>query len=819
MNSPRLTGAPLPTATKDRVFFTKQECENRIGIETPENIALHFGKIYNPRTKNWILKSHYIAKRIIDDCLIHDVGSAIRTKTPNKFNTYENVKNWTDMVNNGNIINPKSNKQLGSVFCKTYMDIYTIAFKILRKKHNDKYILDNKLLPEFLLFNNTLNLHYAYFNSINKYKGVIEDESYHLHLDMCDVFIKSNITGFTITTLHNIMNSSPTDYPYIVNSENIIEKKLIKSLILNKNTIQIYGIESLINILLKNPNLITKDHYSDNGIYKDLVNKDYCIDKLIEILKSTPGTEKIYENIKNIRKINEFYENYYLSPDINNNPSIKVNEYILTESRLSDTLNGKCLSDLIKNIKLWQNFTTDLHMLWSNGENIINNPNNISFEIKEDPVDKYFEKYETKLQQLRVPKFSKLIDLDTFIPIKETSFLNDAQYNNFIEEKNIKQDTYNKNKKEYEKAYDIYEVKKSKGTLKESDIEPLPPQRPIIKLPNNSNYILGTREPTHISDDLYNEFKEIYHENRTSINEFNKIKNLGYLDLVKSETNKSPTREIINYARDNILFSMTREQISDNILLDEYDESPDGTKCSEDIDILTNDEFGNINYPFAKLQLIVRLNFSNPDKTECLYAPKIYNYLVNCLNNHKSFVNPLNKIKYTEEHITNIMDVMRIVDPNIERPYYLKPVNDTKLYIDYENIKTNGKDFFNISIYRKFGNLIFTIYELCSIPAFIESTGDWGTNSNDLTSTVMLFKIYKLFNEGKLLSNYMPPYHNIRSDGRLSIINLGIHFNNFKKPGKWLYKLNNTKEKYINKTNKELIDMFKHYAEEVNNYS
>ena len=130
MNSPRLTGAPLPTATKDRVFFTKQECENRIGIETPENIALHFGKIYNPRTKNWILKSHYIAKRIIDDCLIHDVGSAIRTKTPNKFNTYENVKNWTDMVNNGNIINPKSNKQLGSVFCKTYMDIDTIALKI-----------------------------------------------------------------------------------------------------------------------------------------------------------------------------------------------------------------------------------------------------------------------------------------------------------------------------------------------------------------------------------------------------------------------------------------------------------------------------------------------------------------------------------------------------------------------------------------------------------------------------------------------------------------------------------------------------------------
>ena len=467
MNSPRLTTTPIPT--KDRVFFTKNECENRIKVETPENIALNLGKIYNPRTKNWIFKTHYISKRIIDDCLTHDVGSAIRTKTPTKFNSCENVKNWTDMVNNGNIINPISNKPFGSVFCKIYMDIYTKAFKILRKKYDDKYILDNKLLPEFLLFNNTLNLHYAYFIKINKYKGIIDDKSYHLHLDMCEIFTELNI--FIPSTLYNIMNSSPTDYPYIVNSvnysliykKNDIEKRLINSLKLNKDDLQTNGIQVLINILINNSDLITKDHYSENGIYKNLVNIDYCLDILIDILKNflyIQGKDKKISYIKNIRKISEFYENYYLSSDINNNPGIKVKKYILTESRLPDTLIGKCLSDLKKNIIFWDKFTIDIYMLWSNTENIINNPNNISFEIKEDPVDKYFEKYETKLQQLRVPKFSKLIDLDTFIPSKESSFLNDTQYNDFIEEKNIKQTIYDKNKTEYEKAYDIYEQKK-----------------------------------------------------------------------------------------------------------------------------------------------------------------------------------------------------------------------------------------------------------------------------------------------------------------------------------------------------------------------
>lgn len=51
---------------------------------------------------------------------------------------------------------------------------------------------------------------------------------------------------------------------------------------------------------------------------------------------------------------------------------------------------------------------------------------------------------------------------------------------------------------------------------------------------------------------------------------------------------------------------MTREEIYNDILYKD-DTTDISNRCSEDIDILTNDEFKSDTYPLAKLQLIVRL--------------------------------------------------------------------------------------------------------------------------------------------------------------------------------------------------------------------
>jgi hypothetical protein len=77
----------------------------------------------------------------------------------------------------------------------------------------------------------------------------------------------------------------------------------------------------------------------------------------------------------------------------------------------------------------------------------------------------------------------------------------------------------------------------------------------------------------------------------------------------------------------------------------------------------------------------------------------------------------------------------------------------------------------------------------------------------------MLFRIYKLFNEGRLLYNYTPPYR-IPIAGRPGehrYIKPAIHFNRYHVSRQWLKDEETT-------TKTDFINMFKHYAQELNNY-
>jgi hypothetical protein len=282
----------------------------------------------------------------------------------------------------------------------------------------------------------------------------------------------------------------------------------------------------------------------------------------------------------------------------------------------------------------------------------------------------------------------------------------------------------------------------------------------------------------------------------------------------------------------NELLAMTREDITNNVL---YDYTGLADKCSESIDILTNEELDDENYPLSKLQLMARMKVYTRNKknyrTECIYAPKLYNYLIKCINSNEPFINPVTKAKYTPENIEELMKVMRIINPKIEVPVFMKHTNDTKLELKYNTVSVNISDYgsnpsygstrilnFNrIYLSRKIAGSNYIVYEICHMPADIEVSGTFSTGSTDLTSNTMIVNIYKLFNEGRLLHNYLPPY-NIRRPGttnQYTYIKPQIHFVGILSLDNWLY-VSDSDKTLISK--EEFINRFKHYAQEVNNY-
>jgi hypothetical protein len=77
----------------------------------------------------------------------------------------------------------------------------------------------------------------------------------------------------------------------------------------------------------------------------------------------------------------------------------------------------------------------------------------------------------------------------------------------------------------------------------------------------------------------------------------------------------------------------------------------------------------------------------------------------------------------------------------------------------------------------------------------------------------MLVRIFKLFNDGKLLYNYTPPYYITLNNNYIKYIKLQIHFNRYKSINNWIFEDN-----LDERTKEGFIEMFKHYAQEINNY-
>ena len=690
-----------------------------------------------------------------------------------KFSTVADVEMWC----RNSKIHPIKNTPMLTLNME-YYKIYDKAFLIL-KKNKVPYDYMKTILPkDYVLFG---SIDILYYLCINKTYENIICEVYKfnkLELGVCKILTElfrtkliSSIRGY-ITLIGENSNMAKNEIGLLKRSffgrayNTIID--FVDSLVF-KLKISFFG-NNYMNIL----------DYSDK--IKKLKEDNYIICYFIDFLdnnKFSDGTNIIdYLNIEYAK------------------PNLPSDDWIM---------------NIMKIYNSYKAIYNDINDCFNPASGIIENYEDKKLLPIKDPLDEFFEEFEKKLEEIKKPIYSQLIDLTTFKPKENLKYLNDAQYAEFKKER----DRYDTLWKKYQETLTTYD-----RTIHGSS--PKPPVKPTITLPWGKVHTIAREiDPIHIKDEVIEKFREEYARVEPIIDEYNILKNMSYKEL-KRRMGNSPTSAEMRLIDDNELLRMTKEEIVENVL---YDYSGLADKCSESIDILTNEELDDENYPLAKLQLMVRFKVYIPGttkyRTECIYAPKLYNYLIKCINNKEYFVNPVTKTRYTEEHIEELMKVMRIVDPKIERPVFVKHRNDRLLKLEYkvETINYNSlhNSFGNINsityyklyLSRTLGGVEYNIYNLCTIPAIIEIDGEFASGSADITSSTMLFRIYKLFNDGMLLYNYVPPYHYVSATQNLNhvFVKIFIHFNSFRTRKQWI-KDDTTKEQFI--------AMFKRYAEEIN---
>ena len=691
---------------------------------------------------------------------------ASRTSVAKTLKTIEDIEKWCS--------NPEIHPIYGTPMYPNsteYQKIYQQAYKILKKNKINIADFPDKLPKNHILFGDMDLLYYMNISKkTNVFIKIYENNKRELYSG--ELFIKhisSIIDKSTIFEQELALIKSCFNGDYMKKAFEKYSKMLVTSFFSK----QYGGIFSYPNIMRQ---------LEETSIYDVLDKETYWFIQLLENNRLNNGELII--------------------------------EYIHNEYRAS---NNNWMEDALNIYKSYKRIYKDIDDCFNPATGIIENPDNKKYLPINDPLDAYFEEFENKLEKIKNPIYSKLIDLTTFKPKENAFFLNNAQYADF---KKVK-DKYELDRKIYEVKLDLYEKTGKNGS------SPKPPTKPVVVLPNGKNHTIGRElDPLHIKDEVIKNFKRDYKKALSTIQEYNEIKNMSYLELKKRIAANSPSSSIKQLIRDNELLAMTKEQITNDVL---YDYSGLADKCSESIDILTNEELDDENYPLSKLQLMVRMKVYTPDRqryrTECIYAPKLYNYLIKCINAKEPFINPVTKAKYTQDNIEELMKVMRIIDPSLEVPVFIKHMNDTKLKVEYKELTktyqnldvsfgtTNTIRYYKMYLSRVISGVEYNVYNICTFPADIEAEGEFATGSADLNSYTMIVNIYKLFNEGRLLYNYIPPYR-IQFTGRpgeYRYIKPAIHFNRYKLSKDWL-------NDGSTMTKTDFINMFKHYAQEVNNY-
>ena len=713
-------------------------------------------------------------------------GPARSSKVALTFKTVEDVERWFK--------DPEKHPIKGtpmSAMSNEYYNIYEKAYKI--RKHNgivatldNDYTETQSLFPKNHLLFGDIDL--VYYTCVKNYYPHLYKRIYQGKeniLAICELLTeKLQDTVDTDTVLETEMELLRNRF----NSTPIWDKQSRSNMVLIKELIDEFR-DDLVNAFL-DTNYMYRFEYPERmkAIQEEAGNiEGYWFIKFLETNKMANGETPIKYFINVLKKPNP----------------------------------PNWISQALKLYNDYKALIKDIDECFNPASGIVENAEDKKLIPINDPLDEYFEVYEKDLAEIRKPIYSKLIDLTTFKPKENLKYLNDAQYAEFKREK----DKYDELWENYKQVQESYE-KNKRGS------SPKPPEKPKITLPWGTVHTIGRQiDPMHIKDAVVVKFLEEYAKALPIIEDYNRIKNMSYKELMY-HVGDSPSSSKKRLIEGNELLSMTKEQITNDVL---YDYSDLADKCSESIDILTNEELDDENYPLSKLQLMVRMKVYTPDKkkyrTECIYAPKLYNYLIKCINSKEPFINPVTKAKYTQENIEELMKVMRIIDPKIEVPIFIKHRNDTKLKVNYVthdvNLGVLGADasfngitslrFNQMYLSRMIAGVEKVVHIICYIPDDIEATGTFATGSADLNSYTMLVNIYKLFNEGRLLYNYLPPY-NVPIEGttnRYTYLKPQIHLNRIRSINNWIGKSNYDTTLL---TKKEFIDRFKHYAQEINNY-
>ena len=263
------------------------------------------------------------------------------------------------------------------------------------------------------------------------------------------------------------------------------------------------------------------------------------------------------------------------------------------------------------------------------------------------------------------------------------------------------------------------------------------------------------------SDKAYETLKKEYSKNQHIIDEYKKLIDMGFLDLTKINNDSPPSR-----------MKMSRTAIKTKDL--------DGLaikSCNGNIDTISQDQLDDDEYPLSKLQLISKIHTRNKKneiiRTDCFYAPDLYNYIAINRVANKPVVNPQTRVEIDEKDIEKLMKIINFIEPGRPYPGMSHNIKDEFLKLEYKEVTFNensshpsGRDsFYELTVIRDFEVTEINVLEqvICYIPVGITVQD---TESADLSSEIVLFNMFKLFNSGKLLINYLPPYHDNKNNNR-----------------------------------------------------
>lgn len=414
------------------------------------------------------------------------------------FETIEDIELWSS--------NPTIHPLTGAHMMPNgykYQEIYKKAYNIMINNKIDKAEIPSKLPKNHILFGSIDLLYYINNNKnkVNKYKDATDylfellEYEFMNNLDLLD---GKNIFEQEFTLIEKCFDGDDM-----------------------KNTFEDYC-ENLVDFFLDNI-CIDKYYYPQRTeMLKFFVNKEH------NSAKETSEFIKLLEN-------NKFSNGY------------NIIEYLQKEYK---KIPYYWIKDALNIYDSYKMIYTDIDDCYNPNKGIIENAQDKKLLMINDPLDPYFDEFEKKLEKIKNPKYSKLIDLTTFKPKENLKYLNNAEYKEF---KNIR-NKYDNAFKRYRTALNNYEIEREEWNLtNDPDIRPyprpspLPPVKPKYKLPWGKVHIIaGEIDPIHIKDNIVKNFFKDYNSVLPTITEYNKIKNMPYLELKKNMTTSSPSSFVKN---------------------------------------------------------------------------------------------------------------------------------------------------------------------------------------------------------------------------------------------------------------------------------